>query len=96
MNRQRLSDDAITEAMAGLDGWSRAGDRLRKSFDFPDFIAAFGWMTGVALWAEKLDHHPDWTNVYNRVEVALWTHSAGGITALDLRLARHMNELYSA
>jgi 4a-hydroxytetrahydrobiopterin dehydratase len=94
MSRKPLSDDAITEALDGLEGWQRDGDRLRRQFRFADFVAAFSWMTSVALFAEKIDHHPDWTNVYNRVDVALWTHDAGGITGLDVRMARHMDELY--
>jgi 4a-hydroxytetrahydrobiopterin dehydratase len=95
MSRKRLSDEAIDEALEALEGWARDGDRLRRQFRFPDFVAAFSWMTAVALFAEKLDHHPDWTNVYNRVDVSLWTHDAGGVTGLDVRMARHMNELYS-
>lgn len=81
-----------TLAAEGVTGWSRAANRdaLTKSFGFPDFNAAFGWMTRVALTAEKLDHHPEWSNVYNRVEVILATHDVGGVTELDLALARSM------
>jgi 4a-hydroxytetrahydrobiopterin dehydratase len=77
-----------TLATEGLTGWSRVTgrDALAKSFSFP----AFGWMTRVALTAEKLDHHPEWSNVYNRVEVILATHDVGGVTELDLALARSM------
>lgn len=79
-------------AAEGLSGWSRAAgrDALAKTFRFADFNAAFGWMTRVALTAEKLDHHPEWSNVYNRVEVVLATHDAGGVTELDIALARSM------
>ena len=90
-DRSRIGVDA---ALAQLPGWGAAEgrDALTKSFKFKDFSAAFGFMTRVALMAEKLDHHPEWSNVYNRVEVALTTHDAGGVTELDLRLARFMDQ----
>ena len=80
-------------ALAELTGWRAAEgrDALEKSFRFADFNAAFGFMARVALLAEKLDHHPEWSNVYNRVEVALTTHDADGVTALDLKMARFMD-----
>jgi 4a-hydroxytetrahydrobiopterin dehydratase len=84
-------------ALASLPGW-RAGegrDCLTRTFRFADFNAAFAFMTRVALMAEKLDHHPEWSNVYNRVEVTLTTHDAGGVTELDVRLARFMDEAAS-
>lgn len=95
MSRPSLmgADAALaTLAAEGLAGWSQAAERdaLTKTFSFPDFNAAFGWMTRVALAAEKLDHHPEWFNVYNRVEVILATHDVGGVTELDLTLARSM------
>lgn len=79
---------------ADLDGWSAAKDRaaIEKTFKFKDFNAAFGFMTRVALKADKMDHHPEWSNVYNTVEVALTTHDAGGVTKLDEALARFMDE----
>ena len=67
-------------------------DAITKTFKFDDFNAAFGWMTRVALAAEKLDHHPEWFNVYSRVEVLLATHDAGGVTELDVKLAKIMDE----
>ena len=81
-------------AAAQLDGWSPAQDRdaISKTFRFKDFNAAFGFMTRAALKAEKLDHHPEWFNVYNRVEVLLATHDADGVTELDLALAKFMDE----
>ena len=81
-------------ALEQLPGWTAAEgrDALAKSFRFKDFNAAFGFMTRVALTAEKLNHHPEWSNVYNRVEVLLTTHDAGGVTELDVRLARAMDE----
>jgi 4a-hydroxytetrahydrobiopterin dehydratase len=93
MTRTPMPNDEIDRRLAALDGWGREGARLRRHFQFADFISAFGWMTSVALVAEKLDHHPDWTNIYNRVEVTLWTHDAGGITQRDFDLAEAMNRL---
>ena len=80
-------------ALKALDGWAAADgrDAITKTFRFADFNAAFGWMTRVALAAEKLDHHPEWFNVYSRVEVTLATHDAGGVTALDVELAKLMD-----
>jgi 4a-hydroxytetrahydrobiopterin dehydratase len=82
-------------AAAQLSGWSPAvgRDALFKTYKFKDFNAAFGFMARTALMAEKLDHHPEWTNVYNRVEVVLTTHSAGGVTELDMELAQFMDGL---
>ena len=81
-------------ALARLPGWSavEGRDAIRKTFRFPDFNTTFGWMTRVALAAEKLDHHPEWFNVYNRVEVVLATHDAEGVTELDVTLAQAMEE----
>jgi 4a-hydroxytetrahydrobiopterin dehydratase len=82
-------------ATAQLPGWAAADgrDAIVKTFKFDDFNAAFGFMTRVALMADKLDHHPEWSNVYNRVEVLLATHDADGVTELDVRLARFMDEI---
>lgn len=93
--RQLLSSDSVNHALAELDGWTIAenGRAILKSFSFNDFSAAFGFMARAALAAEKLDHHPDWTNVYNKVDVTLSTHSAGGLTELDFRLARIMDQI---
>ena len=87
---QRIGAEA---AIARLTGWTAAPgrDAITKSFKFADFNAAFGWMTRVALAAEKLDHHPEWFNVYNRVEVTLATHDADGVTELDVQLAQIMD-----
>ena len=81
-------------ALASLPSWTAAPhrDALEKTFRFKDFNAAFGWMTRVALAAEKLDHHPEWSNVYNRVDVVLTTHDADGVTELDISLAHLMDE----
>jgi 4a-hydroxytetrahydrobiopterin dehydratase len=81
-------------ALAQLPGWTAAEgrDAIVKTFRFADFNAAFGWMTRVALAAERLDHHPEWFNVYSRVEVLLATHDADGVTELDVQLARLMDQ----
>ena len=81
-------------ALQNLPGWSSAEgrDAIRKTYRFHDFNEAFGWMSRIAMAAEKLDHHPEWFNVYSRVEVLLATHDAGGVTELDVRLARTMDE----
>ena len=83
----------VTTALAELKGWqaSRGRDAIEKHFQFADFAVAFAWMTRVALAAEKLDHHPEWFNVYNRVDVVLSTHDAGGVTRLDVELAKIMD-----
>lgn len=73
--------------------WTLVGGRLSKSFDFADFVTAFGFMTRVAMHAEKLNHHPDWSNSYSTVDVTLVSHEAGGITELDFALARKMDRL---
>ena len=90
MSRPRIGAAA---AVAQLSGWSAAADKdaITKTFKFADFNAAFGFMTRVALMADKLDHHPEWFNVYNRVEVLLTTHDADGVTDLDVALARFMD-----
>ncbi len=92
-----LNRDDINPALSELSGWRLLDDRdaIAKSFRFKSFNAAFGFMSRVALLAEKMDHHPEWFNVYNRVDVTLATHDAGGVTELDLRMARAM-ETYAA
>jgi 4a-hydroxytetrahydrobiopterin dehydratase len=86
-----LSADELSSALASLPGWSVKDGKLVRSFRFADFVAAFGFMTRAALVAERLGHHPDWSNVYDRVEVTLWTHDKGGLTSLDVELATAMN-----
>ena len=78
------------DALAALDGWEEVDgrDAIRKSFAFGDFNEAFGFMTRIALAAEKADHHPEWFNVYNRVEITLSTHDAGGLSQRDIDLAK--------
>jgi 4a-hydroxytetrahydrobiopterin dehydratase len=89
----RLDDATITRELTGLDGWTRTGDKLQRSLQFADFVTAFSFMAGAALVAERLGHHPEWFNVYHTVRIELTTHDAGGITALDLELARAMDAL---
>lgn len=90
MSRPKIGADA---ALSQLSGWSAAPDKdaITKTFKFVDFNEAFGFMTRVALMADKLDHHPEWFNVYNRVEVLLTTHDADGVTELDVTLAKFMD-----
>jgi 4a-hydroxytetrahydrobiopterin dehydratase len=91
----RLTDEEREAALARLPGWrfdAEAG-AIRRAFRFADFSAAFAFMTRVALAAEKADHHPDWSNSWNKVDVALSTHSAGGLTALDIEMAQAIDGL---
>ncbi len=92
---QKLSAEARSWALARLNGWSDVAgrDAIHKKFVFGDFNAAFGFMTRAALVAEKMDHHPEWSNVYKTVEVTLSTHDAGGLTELDVKLAETMDKL---
>ena len=89
---ERLGAEA---ALASLSGWraTEGRDAIEKSFRFEDFNSAWAFMSRVALLAEKLDHHPEWSNVYNRVEVLLATHDADGVTTLDLQMARFMDDV---
>ncbi|HWB77863.1 MAG TPA: 4a-hydroxytetrahydrobiopterin dehydratase [Nannocystaceae bacterium] len=91
MARSPLPTDRINARLAELDGWTLADGKLTKRFVFTDFVAAFGFMSKCALVAEKLDHHPDWSNVWNKVDVTLWTHDAGGLTDKDFELASKMD-----
>jgi 4a-hydroxytetrahydrobiopterin dehydratase len=95
---QKLTGDARKAALAKLAGWSEVKDRdaITRTFVFRDFNEAFGFMTRAALVAEKLDHHPEWFNVYKTVTVTLSTHDAGGLTERDIKLAEAMNRLAGA
>lgn len=90
---EKLTGDGRRSALAGLDGWQEVDgrDAITKQFQFADFNAAFGWMSRVALLAEKIDHHPEWSNVYNKVNVTLATHEANGVTSRDIKMAQAMN-----
>jgi 4a-hydroxytetrahydrobiopterin dehydratase len=91
--RERLSEQDIGAALAALGGWSVSNGKLRREYKFPDFIHAFGFMATAAVAIEKMNHHPEWSNVYNRVTVELVTHDAGGITQNDVELARTLEAI---
>ena len=94
----KLGQTERDAALKALDNWQLAPDReaIVKSFKFKDFGAAFGFMTRVALLAEKADHHPEWSNIYNKVEITLTTHNAGGLTQRDVKLAGAIDRLLAA
>jgi 4a-hydroxytetrahydrobiopterin dehydratase len=91
---QKLNPDERKSALTKLKGWTEVGgrDAITRTFTFRDFNEAFGFMTRAALIAEKMDHHPEWSNVYNRVEVLLATHESGGVTERDLKLAEAIDK----
>ena len=88
-----LDPNQIEAALRGLPGWSLAEGKLHRELRFPNFQQAFAFMAEAALHAEKLDHHPEWSNVYGKIVIDLVTHDAGGITELDLELARRMSAI---
>ena len=90
---RKLSDDEVTQKLAGLNGWALKGGKLYRRLQFKNFVEAFGFMSSVALLAEKADHHPEWFNVYHTVEIYLTTHDAGGISERDFALAAAVNAL---
>lgn len=94
---ERLSDETRGTLLSPLfaTGWEivEGRDAIRKTFEFGDFVEAFGWMTRAALWAEKWNHHPEWRNVYKTVEVTLTTHDVDGLSSLDVKLARKLDAL---
>ncbi len=89
----KLTEEQIRTELSGLQGWSVASGKLHKDFVFDDFIEAFGFMCKAAIHIEKMNHHPEWFNVYNKISVDLVTHDAGGITQNDISLARTLNSL---
>lgn len=95
MSIAELTDAQRTAALAELPGWalSREGKAIARTFTFADFVEAFGFMTRVAILAEKADHHPEWFNVYNRVEITLTTHDAGGLSTRDVEMAKAIDAL---
>ena len=97
---ERLSEETRGPLLGPLfdTGWEMVEDRdaIRKEYKFASFVDAFAWMTKAAIWAEKWNHHPEWRNVYNRVEVVLTTHDVDGLSALDAKLARKMDGLADA
>ena len=94
---EKLSEETRGPLLDPLmaSGWRLVDgrDAIHKTFQFADFVEAFGWMTRVAIWAEKWDHHPEWSNVYKTVEVTLTTHDVGGLSTVDAKLARKMDTL---
>ena len=96
MKRAVLTPAEIDRALAGLSGWEKspAKPAIEKAFRFRNFVEAFGFMTKVALLSEKLDHHPEWSNVYRNVTIVLTTHDSGGVTELDVTLATQIEELF--
>jgi 4a-hydroxytetrahydrobiopterin dehydratase len=97
MARTRMSDAEVKAAMADVPDWNLEGtsSAISRRYTFANFIQAFGFMAQVAIEAEKMDHHPEWSNVYKTVDVKLNTHDAGGLTELDFKLARKMDKLAS-
>ena len=92
---RKLSQEEIKEEVAKLQGWTVANGKLSKDFEFEDFVKAFGFMTQIAIKAEKREHHPEWFNVYNRLKIELVTHDLGGISTYDIKLASIIDKLYS-
>tara|TARA_R110000823_G_scaffold27609_2_gene80293 strand:- start:4098 stop:4385 length:288 start_codon:yes stop_codon:yes gene_type:complete len=91
MSDTALSTEQIEQELTQLEGWKLEDGKLHRACKFDDFVAAFGFMTRVALHAESMNHHPEWSNVYNQVSIALSTHDANGITQKDFKLARAIN-----
>ncbi len=91
MMTERLTEDQISEALAGLQGWTRDGEGIAREFTFEDFVEALGFIARVGVLAERANHHPELSNVYNRVRIRLSTHDAGGITGRDTGLAAEIN-----
>ena len=89
----RLSSEAIEQELKNLNGWTVVNNKIHKEFQFGDFNQAFGFMTRAAMYIDKMNHHPEWFNVYNRITVDLTTHDAGGITQNDINLAKILNSL---
>jgi 4a-hydroxytetrahydrobiopterin dehydratase len=92
---QKLTAAEVTSRLADVPGWTISDGKLQQTFTFSSFVRAFGFMSSVALLAEAMGHHPEWSNVYNRVTIALTTHDAGGISALDFTLAKKIAEIVS-
>jgi len=93
MATEKLSDEQIKKELSNLPGWNVTDGKLHKDFIFKDFIEAFGFISQAAIHIEKMNHHPEWFNVYNKIKVDLVTHDAGGITQNDINLAKILNSL---
>jgi 4a-hydroxytetrahydrobiopterin dehydratase len=92
---QKLSQQEIELEIGKIQGWKVANGKLNRTFEFENFVQAFGFMTQVAIQAEKMNHHPEWFNVYNKLEINLVTHDINGISNYDIKLAETINHLYS-
>jgi 4a-hydroxytetrahydrobiopterin dehydratase len=92
MKYKKLSGNELDEIVRNMKGWELKDEKLQKSFKFTNFVEAFGFMTRIALEAERMNHHPEWTNVYNNVTIKLSTHDAGGITDYDIKLAKIIDD----
>lgn len=93
MTPVKLSDEEISKRLETLPEWSNRGGHIERELKFPDFVTAFGFMSQAALVSERLNHHPEWSNVYSRVYIKLSTHDAGGVTDLDLNWAKQINSI---
>ena len=93
MNMQKYTSSEVTTAMTSINDWRLIEDRIIKEFQFDDFVEAFGFMSGVALLAERANHHPEWSNVYNRVNIELTSHDVGGLSARDFKMASEIDNL---
>ena len=89
---KKLSGNELDEMVRNMKGWELKDEKLQKSFKFTNFVEAFGFMTRIALEAERMNHHPEWSNVYNNVTIKLSTHDAGGITDYDIKLAEIIDD----
>jgi 4a-hydroxytetrahydrobiopterin dehydratase len=94
--KDRLDDAAVRSRLEQLDGWTLEKGQIRRSFEFDDFVHAFSFMTAVALAAERMNHHPDWSNVYNRVDISLSSHDVDGLSERDFKLAGRIDSLFGA
>lgn len=94
-SEKHLNENEVIEQLSQLNGWTFENNALKKEFRFSDFTRAFAFMTSVAAEAEKMNHHPEWTNIYNKVFIRLSTHDAGGITQRDFKLAILIDKIYS-
>jgi 4a-hydroxytetrahydrobiopterin dehydratase len=93
MTSNRLTEHQVIEAVGRMEGWTLRDGRLNREIKFTDFSEAWAFMSRVALLAEQMNHHPDWSNVWNTVRIALWSHDVGGISDRDLAMAQRINEL---
>lgn len=93
MASPKLTTSQIENQISDLSGWTVQDEKLHKQYQFNSFVEAFGFMSSVALVAESMNHHPDWSNVYNRVTIDLYTHDSGGISSLDFEFAKRADEI---